>query len=202
MFGASLKDKPYYRCSATRPDYATPAVPGHPPTYSVREERILGAVDGWLAALTDPEHLDATIEAVLTADRESDPEPADVTRARRQQRQLRTELDRMLAAIRAGMDPELAATETRKIQADIASAQAIVDRWERSAERPRPLTEADVRSALTDAGGLVGLLAAADRTERTALYRALGIRLTYEKQTTGQEVIRARLQLSGGGGRI
>ena len=35
---------------------------------------------------------------------------------------------------------------------------------------------------------------------RAALYRALGLRLTYEKQTTGQELVRARLQLSGGGG--
>ena len=78
----------------------------------------------------------------------------------------------------------------------------LVERWERSADRPRPLTEADVRRALTDAGGLVELLATADRTERTALYRALGIRLAYEKQTAGQEVIRARLQISGGGGRI
>src|SRR5205085_2543217 len=35
MFGATGKNKPYYRCTATRPDYATPSVPGHPPTYSV-----------------------------------------------------------------------------------------------------------------------------------------------------------------------
>lgn len=108
----------------------------------------------------------------------------------------------MLAAIRAGMDPELAARETRKIQADIATAEGTIERWERSADRITPLTEVDVRTAITDAGGLVGLLAVADRTERAALYRALGIRLTYEKQTTGQELVRARLSLCGGGGRI
>ena len=100
------------------------------------------------------------------------------------------------------MDPALATIETRKIQADIATAESIVERWERSGDRPRPLTEGDVRHALTKAGGLVGLLADADRTERTALYQALGIRLTYEKQTTGQELVHARLQLSGGGGGI
>jgi hypothetical protein len=33
MSGNTAKNKPYYRCSATRPDYATPSVPGHPPTY-------------------------------------------------------------------------------------------------------------------------------------------------------------------------
>lgn len=202
MFGAIGKNKPYYRCAATRPDYATPSVTGHPPTYSIREERILAAVDDWLATITDPDHLDATVEAILAADRACDPEPAEITRARRQRTQLRTELDRMLAAIRAGMDPELAARETRKIQADIATAEAAIERWERSADRASPLTEVDVRSAITDAGGLVGLLAVADRTERAALYRALGIGLTYERQTTGHELVRARLSLSGGGGRI
>ena len=202
MFGATCKNKPYYRCSATRSDYATPTVPGHPPTYTVREERILAAVDEWLATITDPEHIDATVEAILAADSAADPEPAEVTRARRRQQQLRTELERILAAIRAGMDPELAARETRKIQADIATAEAAIERWERSTDGTRPLTEAEVRGAITDAGGLVGLLAVAERTERAALYRALGLRLTYEKQTTGQELVRARLQLSGGGGRI
>src|SRR5207248_695291 len=74
MFGATGKNKPYYRCAATRPDYATPAVPGHPPTYSVREERILAAVDDWLTTLTDPDHLDATVDAILAADRDTEPE--------------------------------------------------------------------------------------------------------------------------------
>ena len=72
----------------------------------------------------------------------------------------------------------------------------------RSTDRTAALTEPDVRRVLAETGGLVGLLATADRTERTALYRALGLRLTYEKQTTGQEHVHARLQLRSGGGRI
>jgi hypothetical protein len=34
----------------------------------------------------------------------------------------------MLAAIRAGMDPELAASQTRKIQADIAAAESVIEK--------------------------------------------------------------------------
>lgn len=154
------------------------------------------------ATLADRERLDATVAAVLAADSASDPEPGEVTRARRQQHQLKIELDRMLAAIRTGMDPDLATAETRRIQAEIAGADAVVERWERSTDRPRPLSEADVRGAIVDPGGLVGLLDSADRTERAALYTALGLRLTYEKQTTGQELVHARLLLSGGGGGI
>src|SRR5438270_55353 len=59
MFGSTAKNKAYYRCAATRSDYAEPSVPNHPPTYTVREERIADAVDAWLGTLTDSEHLDA-----------------------------------------------------------------------------------------------------------------------------------------------
>jgi hypothetical protein len=56
MSGNTAKNKAYYRCSATRPDYATPSVPGHPPSYMVREERILAAVHAWLDTLTHSDH--------------------------------------------------------------------------------------------------------------------------------------------------
>jgi site-specific DNA recombinase len=40
MYGNTAKSKSYYPCAATRTDYAAPSVPGHPPCYMVREERI------------------------------------------------------------------------------------------------------------------------------------------------------------------
>jgi site-specific DNA recombinase len=202
MFGSTAKNKAYYRCEATRPDYAEPSVAHHPPT-SVREERVVAAVDAWLGTLTNADHIDATVAAILAADDHGTPEPGEVTRARRQRESLRAELDHVLAAVRAGMDPALAATETRKIQGDIARADSIVGRWERNTDRPAPLSETDVRAALASAGGLVGLLASADRTERVAVYRAIGIQLRYEKDApTGHDQVIVRLELSGGGGGI
>ena len=203
MFGSTAKDKPYYRCTATRPDYAAPLVPGHPPTYAVREERILRPLDAWLSILTDPDYLDATVAAILAADQQVVAEPTEITRARRRQQQLEVELDRMLAAIRAGMDPVLATGETRKIQAELTARTATVERWERSHAQPAALTAATVAAALTEAGGLVGLLQRAERDERAALYRALGLSLRYEKEAaTGLERVHARLQLTRSGGRI
>lgn len=73
MHGATLKDKPYYRCNAQRPDYAQNGE--HPKTTAVREERILAALDPWLGQITDPGHRADTIAAVLVAD-------ADEPRAR------------------------------------------------------------------------------------------------------------------------
>ncbi len=203
MSGNTAKNKAYYRCVATRSDYAVPSVPGHPPTYMVREERILAAVDAWLDTLTDHDHIDATVAAILAADRSLQTEPAEVVGSRRSRERLEVELDRMLAAVRAGMDPVLAAGQTRKIQSDIAAAQSVIEQWERSQTNAVPLKEWEVRDTLTQAGGLVLMLARSDRAERAELYRALGVRLRYEKQApTGQERVHARLELCRGGGRI
>lgn len=60
----------------------------------------------------------------------------------------------MLAAVRAGMDPALAAGQTRKIHGEIAAARSAIGLWDRSNGRPAPLTEFEVRKALTQAGGL------------------------------------------------
>ncbi|MGD0982190.1 MAG: recombinase family protein [Acidimicrobiales bacterium] len=150
MFGVTMKGKPYYRCTATGADYAVPSVPGHPPTYAVREERILAAVDAWLDELTDPDRLDSTVATIVDADEQAEIEPAEVTRARHQRQRLQTELDRLLAAIRAGMDPMLAAGVTRKVQAELRSAECVVEEWERSQGRTLPLDEAHVRAALAE----------------------------------------------------
>ncbi|MDX6216445.1 MAG: site-specific recombinase, partial [Frankiales bacterium] len=203
MFGATAKNKPYYRCTATRPDYAAPSVPGHPPTYTVREERILAAVDTWLTELVDDEHLDATVASILAADQPVSAEPPAVSQARRRQKKLTTELDRLVAAIRAGMDPALAAPETRKIQAELAQLATVIKTSDRDPDRPAPLTEPEVRAAITEAGGLIRLLDTAGRTDRAEMYRALGLTLRYEKTAaTGQERVHARLQLKRSGGRI
>jgi hypothetical protein len=63
----------------------------------------------------------------------------------------------MLAAIRAGMDPALAAGQTRKIQAEIANARSTIHEWERSHTTTAALSECEVRDALTAAGGLVAI---------------------------------------------
>ena len=203
MFGNTAKSKAYYRCAATRPDYAAPSVPGHPPSYMVREERIVATVDQWLCTLADPVHIDDTLAAILGADNASNVEPAEVTQARHREHRLGAELERVLAALRAGMDPALAASQTRKIQADIATARSTVERWQCSLERPTPLQGDEVRSVLAEAQGVVSLLAAAERSERATLYRTLGLSLRYERKApTGQELVHARLELCGGGGGI
>ncbi|GAC1611369.1 MAG: hypothetical protein NVS3B26_23780 [Mycobacteriales bacterium] len=101
------------------------------------------------------------------------------------------------------MDPDLAVPETKKIQAQLAQLTAVIENSAGSSDRPAPLTEAEVRAALTQAGGLIRLLDTACRTDRAEMYRALGLSLRYEKTAaTGQERVHARLQLKRSGGSV
>lgn len=197
MHGATLKGKPYYRCNAQRPGYAETGE--HPKTTAVREERILAALDPWLGQITGTDHRADTIAAVIAADADVPAEPANVQAARRALRELPVELDRVLAAIRAGMDPELATKTTRQIQRDLAAAQATLDAWDLDHQRPAPLTADDIAAALDHAGNLAALLAESERETRARLYRTLDLVLQLDPV---QETLEARLQLCGGGGRI
>jgi site-specific DNA recombinase len=196
MHGATLKNKPYYRCNAQRPDYADTE---HPKTTAVREERILDAVDDWLNQLADSRHRSATIASVLAADAAGSPEPPEVRTARRALATLPVELDRVLAAIRAGMDANLAAATTKQIQLDLANAESTVIAWEQQHRTVRSLSADDVAAALDHAGDLAKILKDAEREARARLYRTLGLQLLLDP--VGNRV-EARLQLSGGGGGI
>ncbi len=132
MHGATLKGNPYYRCNRVRPDYADT---GHLRTTAIREERVVGVLDEWLGQLTDAGHRETTIAAVLAADATHAPEPPNVQAARRALRELPVELDRVLAAIRAGMDPNLAVITTKQIQRDLATAEATITAWTSSTTR-------------------------------------------------------------------
>ena len=198
MHGNMLKKKPYYRCNTQRADYAET---GHPRTTAVREERILAVVDPWLSSLTDTSNRERTIAAVLAADTDHEPEPAHVQTARRSLTQLAVELDRVLAAIRAGMDPDLAAGATKQIQRELAGAQATVDEWDRNHHVERHLTAGEVAVALDHAGNLAKLLKGTEREPRARLYRTLGLQLQLDV-VADPMTVDARLLLCGGGGRI
>ena len=199
MHGATLKNKPYYRCNAQRPDYAD--VERHPRTTAVREERILAAVDPWLNQLTDPAHLENTIAAVLAGDADQPAEPPEVRAARRALRELPVELDRVLAAIRAGMDPALATATTKQIQQGLVAAEITITAWNHGQTPAPPLRRQDVIAALDHAGSLTSLLRTAEREPRARLYRTLG--LTLHLDPIGEPpTIKAQVQLCGGGGRI
>lgn len=198
MHGATLKGKPYYRCNSQRPDYAET---GHPRSTAIREERILAALDPWLGQLTDPDRRAVTVAAVLAAETDQPAEPTEIQTARRALRELPVELDRVLAAIRAGMDPDLATSTTKHIQRELAAGRATITTWEHEHQHAEPLSAEDIHQALEHAGDLAGLLAETERETRARLYRTLDLVLKLDP-VGDPPTLDVRLQLCGGGGRI
>lgn len=198
MHGATLKGNPYYRCNRARPDYADTS---HPRTTAIREDRIIGVLDEWLGQLTYADHREQTIASVLDVDTAQAPEPPEVQAARRALRDLPAELDRVLAAIRAGMDPTLAVGITKHIQQDLAAAEAAIAAWEQQGDTPAPLTANEIREALDHAGDLAAMLSEAERETRARLYQALDLELLLDP-VGDSPTLDVRLQLCGGGGRI
>jgi len=133
-----------------------------------------------LGQLTDPEHREATIAAVLAAETDQPAEPTEIQTARRAMRELPVELDRVLAAIRAGMDPDLATSTTKQIQRELAAAQATIATWEHEHLHAQPLSAEDIHQALEHASDLAGLLNEAERETRARLYRTLDLVLNLD----------------------
>ena len=111
------------------------------------------------------------------------------------------ELDRVLSAIRSGMDPDLATGTTKQIQRELGAAQATITTWEHEHQHAQPLSAEDIHQALEHAGDLAGLLAEAERETRARLYRTLDLVLNLDP-VGDPPTMDVRLQLCGGGGRI
>ncbi len=185
-----------YQCTY-RNDY--PGDDGHPKSLFVAEHRVLPAVDEWLADLSSPERLDATVAAILDADKHQSGEPAELRLARRQAHEARKKLDQYLAALDAGLDPVLVTERTRAAQVELAAATAVIDTYRGS--EPHLLTGREVHELLEGVGGLTTLLAHSDTAERQRVYRAAGVCLRYHRSEEGEKVIASlRVGLSRVGG--
>ncbi len=161
---------------------------------------MLPEVDRWLAGLTSPERLDATVTDILEADRQQFDEPPELRRARRQAAEARKRLDQYLAALDAGMDPGLLTERTRTAQAELATAKAVIDTY--GASGPQELTGEQVYGLLESVGGLTVLLAEADTKIRQRVYRSAGVHLRYQRTEKGEKItacLRVGLSRVGGG---
>ncbi len=164
----------------------------HPKTLFVAKERILPVLDEWLDALTAPHQLDHTVAAIVEADSRRECEPAEVRRARSSAAAAKRRLDQLMAALEAGLDPQLAVGRVQRVQSELAAAEAVVGSHGRSVT---PSLEAeDVRNFLVEVGGLSALLVEADAATRHRIYEASGLALRYCR-VDNREKIRASLRV-------
>lgn len=100
MSGHWIHQQPYYRCSLPA-EYGTAKQLDHPATVNLREADLLPHLDAWIARLFTPDHLEATLEALVAAGHDPD---RGVQEELRRLEQVLADRQRRLARYRATLD--------------------------------------------------------------------------------------------------
>ncbi|WP_218716153.1 recombinase family protein [Nocardia sp. MH4] len=174
MQGEILRKAVYYRCRARTLPPGSPVREIHPPTVNLREADITEPVDEWLSTLFHPDHLDRTIEALLAAQDDID---SDTRRAslRRRIEHASTRVERHLAAIEAGIDPQAVLDAMNAAQADEASAQVELN----NLPTQEQFTETELRKLIESHGDVRLILAGGAPEYKKDLYNAIELQVRY-----------------------
>lgn len=192
MQGSHTRGHPMYRCRVASSDYArTPEA--HPRSMAIREDRILPVLDDWLVGLFAPDRIEDLAQEILQADQQTSAHSVAVAQAQRTIAEARRKMERHLAGLEAGIDPDLIAERTQKAKLEIVAAEAILNC---TPDAPMPLTLDVIVDILHALRNVPRLLQGADPTTRAELYHALGVTLTYRRDPDG-EFIQVQAQLGG-----
>ncbi|MGH9106353.1 MAG: recombinase family protein, partial [Acidimicrobiales bacterium] len=164
--GGTVRGHALYRCYRTN-DYAVP-VQDHPPSLSVREDRLLPHVDAWLSRVFAPAQIGVTAKRVVDADAEATREDPAVARARATVRDCDRRISRYLDGLEAGIPADVIASRIAAAQREKAAAEKVLAS---APPPPQPLTFEEVVDALGTLSLLPELLDDIDQAERAALYR-------------------------------
>ncbi len=188
--GNMARGHAFYRCHVST-DYPVPAN-DHPRSLSVREDRLLPHVDAWLSRLFAPDHIEATAAIVVQADAEGRREDPSIARARATLLESERKLAKHLDGLEAGIPADVIASRIAAVQREKAAAEMVLALAPSS---PETLTIDEVAGVLSALHTVPDLLASIDQADRAALYRALGLTLTY-RRVGGCEQVRLRASLN------
>lgn len=176
-------NRAFYRCRLADPaEYArTPDLDiEHPRNAYVREDRITCHIDGWLARLFDPEHIEQTMADLSCADV---PEDANDHRAELAQQRVADadgKISRYKAALEAGTDPALVAQWISEAQAVRTAAVAELAKM----EQPAALSVDDIEALIGDIHNAFGdmrtALGNAEGSAKGELLTSLGVAVSFD----------------------
>jgi hypothetical protein len=189
--GGTVRGNALYRCYRTN-DYAVP-VDGHPPSLSVREDRLLAHIDAWLSKIFAPDQVVVTAQQVVDADAEANREGPAVTRARAAVADCDRRISKYLDGLEAGIPADVIASRIAAAQREKAAAQEVMAS---APPAPEPLTFDEVVETLTMLRSLPELLDKIDQAERAGLYQSLGLTVRY-RRVDGHEEVRLTSTLGG-----
>lgn len=195
MQGQHSGGNAYYRCRYPS-EYALANRVDHPKNVLLREDALITPLDQWLTQQFAPAHRRHTIAYLLhQADQAGEIGQAP-DRVRDVYREViagcDAKLARYRAALDAGADPAVVSTWITQTQAERQQAQQALDQQSVSAASQTRLTEADLTQIIDELGDLTTALRGADPADKLAVYRSLGLHLTYDPQT---RTVRAEIDL-------
>jgi hypothetical protein len=172
-----------YRCRVS-PGYPVP-INNHPPSLSVREDRLLSHIDSWLGKMFAPERIGVTAREVVAAEAEGHREDPAVVRARAALVECERKLAKHLDGLEAGSPAEVIASRIAAAQREKATAQAVLAT---APPAPKPLTLDEVVETLSTLRNLPELLEIIEQADRAAFYQALGLTVLYRRVGTSEQV--------------
>jgi site-specific DNA recombinase len=174
MQGQWINEASYYRCRFPT-EYALANKIDHPRNVYVREDSFDTQVNGWIASLFDPAHVNETIDLMMAAqDSATDDVAAEVARAKIADASQR--MSRYKAAIDAGGDPAEIGAWISEAKAQRVQAEADL----RKATSKTLITRQQAEELITMTTNIAATLHDADPTRTAEAYRKLGVRLTYD----------------------
>jgi site-specific DNA recombinase len=179
MSGKWNNDQAYYLCRFPT-EYALANKVSHPKNVYLREADVIGHVDGWLAELSDPDGIDATV-ARIAEQAEQLEDPTAQARAEAARERIATfdgQIKGYRASIDAGGDPAVVGPWIAETQAKKVAAQAEI----RAATGRRQMTRDEIEAVVTALGALARVVQAADPADKADIYAKLRLTLTYQPE--------------------
>ena len=178
MQGSANHGRAHYRCRYPS-EYAMANELDHPKNVYVREDQILGPLDGWLAQVFDPGQLESTLDSLeAAASSTDDADQATGQAARRRLTECDARLARYRAALEAGTDPAVVSAWIAEVQAERLAAEVQLERS--TGQRSRRLSRDQLAALVSGLCDLLGVLATAAPEDKAEVYRKLGLQLTYD----------------------
>jgi site-specific DNA recombinase len=177
MQGHWANAQAYYRCRYPA-EYALANKIDHPANVYLREAVILDPIDTWLAQVFAPPRLADTLHRLAEVSSHDPALDLEVEAARRSLTECDQRLARYRAALEAGTDPALIARWTAEVNAQRVMAQTRL----RQAAGRTAMAPGEIAALVNAIGDLVAVLHRADTADKAAIYRHLGLKLTYKQE--------------------
>jgi Recombinase zinc beta ribbon domain len=176
MQGATIRAGAYYRCTARTMAPGSAALAGHPKTVNLREDVVVGRLNGWLGRVFHPDNVDETVATLLEAQPKGRSRAG--TGAKERLADAEARLRRYQGAISAGVDPAALVEVMNQAQAERVAAKAEIE----NAPTGESTSRAEVYAMIDSLGDVGAVIKDATAAGLARLYQKLDLQMVYNAE--------------------